>query len=90
MKDKDNFMIEGEEMMSCCLTKETHQTAPRLAPDEERKCQVAGRRTKCSENYNDHCLRNASHDQMNRVDRARLVEPGGARDDSPSWGTQSE
>ena len=27
MKDKDNFMIEGEEMVSCCLTKETHQTA---------------------------------------------------------------
>ena len=23
----DAFMIEGEEMMSCCLTKETHQTA---------------------------------------------------------------
>ena len=28
---------------------------------------------------------NASHDQMDRVDRARLVESGGARDDSPSW-----
>ena len=27
---------------------------------------------------------NASHDQMDRVDRARLVESGGARDDSPS------
>ena len=27
MKHKDYFMIEGEEMMSCCLTKETHQTA---------------------------------------------------------------
>ena len=28
---------------------------------------------------------NASHDQMDRVDPARLVESGGARDDSPSW-----
>ena len=28
---------------------------------------------------------NASHDQMDRVDRAHLVESGGARDDSPSW-----
>ena len=28
---------------------------------------------------------NASHDQMDRVDRARLVESGGARDDKPSW-----
>ena len=28
---------------------------------------------------------NASHDQMDLVDRARLVESGGARDDSPSW-----
>ena len=28
---------------------------------------------------------NASHDQMDRVGRARLVESGGARDDSPSW-----
>ena len=27
----------------------------------------------------------ASHDQMDRVDRARLVESGGARDESPSW-----
>ena len=26
-----------------------------------------------------------SHDQMDRVDGARLVESGGARDDSPSW-----
>ena len=58
MKDKDKFMIEGDEMMSCCLTKETHQTAPRLAPDEERNCQVGGRRTEYSENYNVHSLRN--------------------------------
>ena len=36
MKDMDNFMIKGEEMMFCCLTKETYQTAPRLALDEER------------------------------------------------------
>ena len=28
---------------------------------------------------------NASHDQMDRVDRARLVDRGGARDESPSW-----
>ena len=28
---------------------------------------------------------NASHDQMDRVDRARLVQSGGARDDSRSW-----
>ena len=27
----------------------------------------------------------ASHDQMDRVDRARLVESCGAHDDSPSW-----
>ena len=27
----------------------------------------------------------ASHDPLDRVDRARLVESGGARDDSPSW-----
>ena len=27
----------------------------------------------------------ASHEQMHRVDRARLVESSGARDDSPSW-----
>ena len=27
----------------------------------------------------------ASHDQMDRVDRPRLVESCGARDDSPSW-----
>ena len=57
MKDKDNFMIEGEEMMSCCLTKETSD-GPRLAPDEERNCRVGGRRTESSENYNVHSLRN--------------------------------
>ena len=34
MKDKDNFMIEGEEIMSSCLTKETSDD-PILAPDEE-------------------------------------------------------
>ena len=28
---------------------------------------------------------NASHDQTDHVDRARLVESGGARDDCPSW-----
>ena len=28
---------------------------------------------------------NASHDQTDRVDRARLVECCGGRDDSPSW-----
>ena len=28
---------------------------------------------------------NASHDQMDRVDQARLVESGGARDDSQRW-----
>ena len=28
---------------------------------------------------------NASHDQVDCVDRARLVESCGARDDSPSW-----
>ena len=28
---------------------------------------------------------NASHGKMDRVARARLVESGGARDDSPSW-----
>ena len=28
---------------------------------------------------------NASHDQMDRVDPARWVESGGARDDSQSW-----
>ena len=27
----------------------------------------------------------ASQDQLDRVDRARLVESGGARDDSPRW-----
>ena len=53
MKGKDKFMIE--EMMSCCLTKET---APRLAPDEERNCRVEGRRTKYSENCKVHSLRN--------------------------------
>ena len=58
VKEKDNFTIEGEEMMSCCLTKETHQTAPRLAPGEERNCRVGGRRTESSENYNVHSLRN--------------------------------
>ena len=26
-KNKDNFMIDVEEMMSCCLMKGTHQTA---------------------------------------------------------------
>ena len=60
----------------------------------------SGRRTEYSENYNVHSLRNghvealasfeyivmnASHDQMDRVDRARLVEYGGAPDDSRSW-----
>ena len=28
---------------------------------------------------------NASHDQTDHVDRARLVESCGAHDDSPSW-----
>ena len=28
---------------------------------------------------------NATHDQTDHVDRARLVESCGARDDSPSW-----
>ena len=32
MKDKDNLMIKGKEMMSCCLTKETHQTAQDSLP----------------------------------------------------------
>ena len=54
MKDKDNFTIVDEEMMSCCLTKETHWAAPRLTPDEERNCPVGGRRTGYSENYNVH------------------------------------
>ena len=54
MKEKDQFMIEGEEMMSCCLTKETHQTAPRLTLDVE------------------YIVMNASHDPMDRADRARL------------------
>ena len=101
MKDKDNFMIEDEEMMSSCLTKETHHTAPRLALDEERNCRVGGRRTEYSENYNVHyghvwsicqseyIVMNAIHDQMDRVDRGRLVESGGARDDSPSWNLRS-
>ena len=67
MKDKDNFMIEGEEMMSCCLTKETHQTAPRHAPDEERNCRVGGRRTEYSENYNVHSLRNGHVEALARL-----------------------
>ena len=67
MKDKDNFMIEGEEMMSCCLTKETYLTAPRFAPDEERNCRVGGRRTKYSENYNVHSLRNGHVEAFARL-----------------------
>ena len=67
MKDKDNFMIKGEEMMSCCLTKETHQTAPRLAPAEERNCRVGGRRTEYSENYNVHSLRNGHVEALARL-----------------------
>ena len=67
MKDKDNFMIEGKEMMSCCLTKDTHQTAPRLALDEERNCRVGGRRTKYSENYKAVIEALARHDQMDRT-----------------------
>ena len=44
-------------------------------------------KTEYSENYNEveYIVMNASRDQMDRVDRARLVESGGARDDSPSW-----
>ena len=84
MKDKDKFMIDGEEMMSCCLTKETHQTAPRLALDEERNCRVGGRRIESSENCNVHSLRNghvealakSSDDQMDRVDESSF---GGIR-----------
>ena len=34
--------VEGAEMMSCCLTKETHP------PDEERNCRVGGKRTESS------------------------------------------
>ena len=64
MKD---FMIEGEEMMSCCLTKETQQTAPRLALDEERNCRVGGKRTKYSENYNVHSLRNGYVEALARL-----------------------
>ena len=30
-------------------------------------------------------MTNASHDQTDHVDRARVVESCGARDDSPSW-----
>ena len=67
MKDKDNFMIKGEEMMSCCLTEETHQTAPRLAPDEERNCRVGGRRTEYSENYNVHSMRNGHVEALARL-----------------------
>ena len=32
-----------------------------------------------------HIVMGASHDRMDRADRARLVESCGARDDSPSW-----
>ena len=46
-------MIEGEEMMSACLTQETHWTAPRFAPDEERNCRFGGG-TEYSENHNVH------------------------------------
>ena len=60
-------MIEGEEMMSYCLTKETHQTAPRLAPDEERNCRGGGRRTTYSENYNVHSLRNGHVEALARL-----------------------
>ena len=67
MKDKDNFMIEGEEMMSCCLTKETPQTASRLAPVEEQNCRVGGRRTEYSENYNVHSLRNGHVEALARL-----------------------
>ena len=35
MKDKYNFMIKGEEMMFCCLTKETHQTQDSLLTKSE-------------------------------------------------------
>ena len=67
MKDKDNFMIEGEEMMSCSLTKETHQTAPRLVPDEERNCRVGGRRTESPENCNLHSFRNGHVEALARL-----------------------
>ena len=67
MKDKDNFMIEGEEMMSCCLTKETRQTAPRHAPDEERNCRVGGRGTKYSLNYEVHSLRNGHFEALAKL-----------------------
>ena len=67
MKDKDSFMIEGEEMMSCCLTKETHQTAPRLAPDAERNYRVGGRRTVYSENYSVYSLRNGHVEALARL-----------------------
>ena len=67
MKDKDNFMIEGEEMMSCCLTKATHQTAPRLAPDEERNFRIGGRKTESSENCNVHSLRNGHVEALARL-----------------------
>ena len=33
----------------------------------------------------EYIVMDASRDQLDRVDRARLVESGGARDDSPSW-----
>ena len=66
--DKDNFMIECEEMMSCCLTNETHQTAPRLAPDEERNCRVGGWRPESSENYNVHSLRNGHVEALCKVE----------------------
>ena len=67
MKDNDNFMIVGEEMMFYCLTEETHQTAPRLALDEERNCRVGGRSTEYSENYNVHSLRNGHVEALARL-----------------------
>ena len=60
-------MIEGEEVMSCCVTKETHWTAPRLARNEELNCRVGGRRTENSENYNVRSLRNGHVEALARL-----------------------
>ena len=71
MKDKDNFMIEGEQMMSCFLTNETRQTAQRLAPAEERNCRVGGKRTESSKNYNVHSLRNGLVEALAKLSTMR-------------------
>ena len=68
MKDKDNFMIEAEEMMPCCLTTERHIGRPQDSLlTESATAELEAGESEYSENYNVHSLRNGHVEALARL-----------------------